>query len=280
MNLTAQSIDFQVRQHVYSTRIFNPVKVKSGQAVETQTLYVRREKAMASEWPLSRIVSKVQDDLDLHEENFVTTDDIKQFIEDAIDDAEEIIIDCFSDFFLTYADLTVEEGDETIDLPEDLYESRLRRVFFSENGYDADNMGDSYKLGKIDLDEITNVSANDSYRYRLVNTTSLGQAIYIYPPIRESSSNQFRVWYIRQAKRLEDDEDVLEKGLRIQYILAHVKKSVLEKIGDPLVEVWSKRLDKQEDKLKNSLSRLTDDDEDVYLEPDMRALQEAYGDEF
>lgn len=235
---------------------------------------------MAEEWPLSRIVSKIQDDLDLHEENFVTTDDIKQFIGDAIDDAEEIIIDCFSDFFLTYSDLSVTAGDTTIVLPEDLYESRLRGVYFSEGGFGSDANGEAYKLRKISLSDVTNVGSSDRYTYRLINTTSLGQKLYVYPAIRDTSTSQFRVWYIRQAKRLDDDTDLLEKGLRVQYILAHVKKSILEKIGDPMVEVWAKRLDKQEDKLKNSLARLTDDDEDVRLEPTDEALDEAYGYEY
>lgn len=233
---------------------------------------------MATSWTLARIISKVQDDLDLHEENFVTTEDLKQFVNDSIDDAEETIIDCFSDFFLTFVDLPVEEDETVIDLPEDIYESRMRGLYFSETGFTSLNpSGEGYKVKRVSLERVMDVNSNERYQYRLFNSESLGQKLYIYPPIRATSTIQFRLWYIRQAKRLEDDTDVLEKGLRIQYVLAHVKKSVMEKMGDPMLEVQKMKLDKQEDKLKNSLSRLTDDDEDVYLEPDARSLEDAYG---
>lgn len=233
---------------------------------------------MATTWTLANIVSKIQDDFDLHEETFVTTDDIKQLIEDAITDAEEIIIDSFSDFFLTYEDLSVEEGDTSIALPEDIYESRMRGLYYSESGFDGTPArGDAYKVKKISLQRIMDAGATDRYTYRLMNSTAEGQKIHIFPAIDADSDNKFRIWYIRQAKRLDDDDDVLEKGLRIQYIFAHVKKAVAEKLGDPILEVYDKKLMQQEDKLKNSLSRLTDDDEDVYLEPDEHALSEAYG---
>jgi hypothetical protein len=224
-------------------------------------------------WSLANIVSKVQDDLDAHDENL--TDDIKQWVNDAIDDLEEIVIDLNQDFLLDYKDLTVAIGATEIDLPDDIYESRIRWLFFSENGYNQPENGEMYKLTKIKLEKIAEVGADDAYQYRLFNSATSGQKIFLFPPARETSTDKFRLWYIRQFKRLDDDADVLEKGLRIQYILSHVKCAGMQKLGDPMLDVENQKLLKQEDKVKKSLSRLTDDSEDDYLEPDDHALDEA-----
>lgn len=231
-------------------------------------------------WTLAEVIAKVQDDLDLHAEDFVTFDDLRQFVLDAVDDAEELIIDCFSDFLLTFRDLEVAKGQTQITLPEDLYESRLRGMYFSESGFDGAPMGISYKLRRLSLERITDVTAGDDYRYRLINKYPLGQRLYVYPAIRSDSSTQIRMWYIRQFSRPHEPTDTIEKGLRIQYVLCHVKCAVMQKAGDAMLEAELAKLAKQEDKLKNSLSRLTDDDEDVYLEPDNYALEEAYGIEY
>lgn len=229
-------------------------------------------------WTLIRIIDKVRDDVQLHAEDFVTYADMVEFVNDAIDDAEEIVVDTFSDFLLTYEDLDLTIGDRVVDLPVDIYESRFRWLAYSEQGFDTNNVaGDKYKLTKLKLERMADVDVNDPYQYRLINTTADGQKLYIYPPVRVTSDYQFRLFYIRQFRRLEEQLDVLEKGLRPQYIIAHVKCAVLRKMADPMLDVEVQNLMKQEDKLKNSMSRLTDDDEDILLEPDEYSLDEAYG---
>lgn len=232
-------------------------------------------------WTLERLTTKIQDDLELHEENFVTPDDIHQYINDAIDDAEETIIDLFSDFFITFKNLEVVAGQEIVPLPVDMYEGRMRGLFYNQSGFTAPNPNlQAYKLRKIPLEEVSNVQQNDDFRYRLMNPSADAMALYFYPAVTEDSTDQFRVWYIRQAQRLFEDSDVLEKGLRPQFILAHAKWNILDKMGDPAVIEAKEKYDEQLLKMTSSLSRLTDDDEDAYLEPDMYALSQAYGEDY
>lgn len=224
-------------------------------------------------WTLTNIVAKVQDDLDLHDENF--SDDIKQWVNDAIDDFEELVIDLNSDFLLDKAYIVGTEGDTEADLPDDIYESRMRGLFFSEYGFSQVNIGERYKLHRINLERVADVDSEDPYQYRLINSAASGQKLFIYPALRETSTDKFMIWYIRQFKRLDADTDVLEKGIRIQYVLAHVKCAAMQKSGDPLLDVEAQKLLKQEEKAKKSLSRLTDDSEGDYIEPDDYALDEA-----
>jgi hypothetical protein len=229
-------------------------------------------------WTLDELVTKIQNDLELHEEVFVTPGDITSFINDAIDAAEQIIIDLFSDFFLTYVDLTVKAGQTIIDLPNDLFESRMRGIYYNESGWSTTQMANQqyYKVKKMSLELNGYVQQNDAWQYRLVNSSSLTQKLFFFPAIDVDSDDRFRLWYIRRALRLKEPEDLLEKGLRPQYILSHAKCAIMQKEGDPSLDVELGNLAKQEQALVSALSRLTDDDEDSYLYPDIHALSEAY----
>lgn len=233
-----------------------------------------------TQWTVDRIITKVQNDLELHAEIFTTFDDLKQFLYDAIDDAEETIIDCFSDFFLAFQDYTVSSGESFFVIPEDIYELRIRGLYYDKNAYNqqsASTLSNWYKVKKITLETIANVDANDLYQYRIVNNSE-GPVISVYPNIRDDSTGRFRLWYIRQAVRPEGDLDVIERGLRPQYLIAHMKVAVLNKENSDFLPIAQGELDKQRAKLINSLSRLSDDEEDSYLKPDINSLYEAYGD--
>jgi hypothetical protein len=229
-------------------------------------------------WTLADLTTKIQNDLELHGENIAEPLDIGSWINDAIDDAEQIIIDLFSDFFLTFDDLVVKAGQKIVPLPLDSYEARIRGYFYSESGFDdAQPSGSFYKIKKLPLELIGNSQRNDDYQYRLINKTNVGIVFYMFPAIAADSNNKFRLWYIRKAKRLLDPGDYLEKGLRPQFILAHAKAAAMKKEGDPMLEVEKLNLISQIESMKSSLSRLSDDDEDSYLYPDFHALDEAYG---
>lgn len=234
-----------------------------------------------TQWTLDRLTTKIQRDLQLHAEVFVEKDDIKSFINDAIDDAEELIIDAFSDFFITYKDYEVTSGQAELDFPTDIYEMRTRGMYFDKHSYQQSSAvfsGVWYKVKRISLETVATVTSQDLYQYRNVNSQTDGPKILIYPNIRDDSTGRFRLWYIRKAKRLDADSDILETGLRPQFVLSHAKIAILQKEGSDLLPLEIQKFGEQKQKLLDSLSRVSDDDEDSYLKPDINALYEAYGD--
>lgn len=233
-----------------------------------------------TQWTLDRMVTKIQNDLELHAEIFIQPSDIKQFIYDAIDDAEELIVNSFSDFYLTFQDYTVDAGASSLVIPDDIYEVRIRGLYYDNNSYNQNtsgSLGNWYKIKKQSLETIANVDDNDLYQYRIIND-SAGARIQVFPDIRNASTGRFRLWYIRHAVRPADDLDVIERGLRPQYLIAHAKESILAKENSDFLPVAQKARVVQTEKLVNSLSRLSDDEEDSYLNPDINSLFEAYGD--
>lgn len=272
--------------YINAKRTFLSDSLSYESSVEESRIPRRMETLLmaALDWTLIRIIDKVRDDLELHAEDFVTKADLIQFVHDAIDDAEEIVIDCFSDFLLNFEYPDVTAGATEIPLPADLYESRLRGVFYSQSGFTAGiKTGDSYKLKRMRLEDAGSSNTGDAYEYRLINNSQGEQKLFVYPAITETSDSTYKpflTWYIRKFIRPTEDSDVLDKGLRIQYILSHVKCSVMQKEGNVLLDVETGKLMKQEDKLKNSLSRLTDDDEGTLMEISDYALDEAYDTDF
>ena len=230
-------------------------------------------------WDLNRLVTKIQDDQELHAENFVTKPEIIQFINDAIDDAEQLIIDSFSDFFLASEDAIMTAGDKFIPLPADLYDLRIRGLYYDMDGFSQGSSGGGrwYKIKKLPLERFAVVNQNDQYSYHLINKAA-GPELQIFPDFRETTSTNVKIFYIRTAQRLVNDSDILEKGIKPQYVLAHAKFSIMEKEGDPGADTMLARLGEQTTKMISAVSRLTDDDEDSYLEMDTAALDEAYGD--
>lgn len=232
-----------------------------------------------TQWTLDRLTTKIQADLQLHAEVFVQASDIKSFINDAIDDAEELIIDSFSDFFISFQDYTVTAGQSQLDFPSDIYELRTRGMYYDKNSFSQDpNSGVWYKVKKIPLETISTVYSQDFYQYRTVNDQQAGPKIQIFPDIRSDSTGRFRLWYIRKARRLDALTDVLEPGLRPQFILSHAKIAILQKEGSDMLPLEIQKFGEQKKKLLDSLSRVSDDDEDSFLKPDIHSLYEAYGD--
>lgn len=233
-------------------------------------------------WTLNDLDKKIRDDLELHSEVLVTPDEMARFINDAIDDAEETIVNAFSDFFLTFSDIPTTEDDDNLTIPTDIYEMRIRGIYFDENQFNQDNAVTSqwYKVKKLPIEEVSEVFDNDDYHYRILNDRTLGLKIQIFPNIRDTTSSEFRIYYIRRAARLETGADVLETGLRPQYIISHVKSAIYFKEGDPMHRLEAVKTAIQLQKLMDSISRLTDDKEDEYLFPDFHAMAEAYGEPF
>lgn len=229
-------------------------------------------------WTLDQLRTKIQNDHELHAENFVTPSEIDAFINDAIEDAEQLIIDSFSDFFLTFVDYDIVAGVGEILVPGDMFDFRIRGMYFDLKGFDTNSTGTSqwYKIKKLPIERFSIVYKDDVYHYRLTNAVS-GPKIGIYPDFREDLQAKVRLWYIREAVRLSDDTDILEVGIRPQFVIAHTKVSIMEKEGDPMLDTMQARLEKQTAKLISSISRVVDDDEDSYLEMDLEALDEAYG---
>lgn len=229
------------------------------------------------EWTLDDIITKIRKDLKLESEKNPTPWSIISAINDAIRDAEGIIVNGFQDYYLTYADYEAIAGDIYFTLPEDIYLARIRYIQYDYDGANDPTNIITYKVKKIPLEDIAYVNSNDPYRYKIVNDTELGLVINIYPTIREDSNNRFRVWYIRKAKTLVELTDVCDIPC-IDYIISHVKVRYMKEEGHPfLVEEKEAFLRAERNLIKNT-TMMTDDGEEGVITVSNETLNEFMND--
>lgn len=224
-------------------------------------------------WKLSQISDKIRRDLNLNSERFVTPEEIRTYINSAIEDAEQIINDQGSDYFLTVKSYTTASGDSELDMPDNIYHGRLRYLYFDDDPSSNIN-SEVYRVKRIDFSEIPRIQSGDRYRYRLINDSTNGFKIKIYPDIEETGTGYFKAYYIRKAKTLVDDGDECDIP-KIEYIFSHAKLQCMAKDPThPLLDFELKRYERQETSLMKAFNTLTDDGEDIKLEPSSETLSD------
>lgn len=153
-------------------------------------------------WTYAEIKQKVQSDLDLQEETFITPDEMVGYCNEAIHEAESEILTIYEDYFLSSTPLTLTTGVSLYSLPSNIYAQKIRGLVYSNGSvqYTIRKIRGSFKFE--DLQMIQTYSPNDDYRYLLTNSTAGVQSkILLAPPSRETGA-YVTVWYIRNAQRI------------------------------------------------------------------------------
>jgi len=83
-------------------------------------------------WTYNEAKLKIERDLDLQEESFVTPEEMLAYFNDAIDEAESEIHNLFEDYFLTEATVTLAAGTDRYSLPSDIFANKIRMLWFSD----------------------------------------------------------------------------------------------------------------------------------------------------
>lgn len=235
----------------------------------------------AEEWTQDKIFTRVRKDLDLEAETFYRDELMTEALNSAITDCEQLVIDEYQDYLLVYQDYDITSGQNILTLPDDIYQCRVRWLSFKLDGFGqptARNTSDAYKLRKIPLEDLQSIGPREPYRYRLINFLDDGPKIEIYPEIRgeDSGEKKIRLWYIRHFKRLYESSDVTDVPVP-EYLLAHLRVAVMEKEGNPMIDLELLNLQDQTQKLQKTLKFLSDDEEDDILQPNWDTLSD-FGD--
>lgn len=231
---------------------------------------------MAGTFTLSDIRGKIETDLDLLEETFISSSELNAYINEAIREAESEVHGLCEDYFLASTPLSVTAGTDSYDLPSDIYADKIRAIIYT-NGTDIYRVKKlihrSYQFEEIAL--INTYSPSLRYQFILTNNLSAGRKIKFFPNIRDTSSTNFLIYYIRDAQTLENDDDVLDIPEAYNFILAYAKAKCLAKENAGQVPGGiANELEHQREMLLNSLrDRVPDYDNEI--EKDFSAYEEA-----
>jgi hypothetical protein len=205
---------------------------------------------------LATMRSKIERDLDLQDELFITATDITSFINEAIDDVEAQVHTLYEDYFLTKTSLALVSGTSDYALPSGIYADKIRRVVYDNGGgiiYEVPRLKD--RDGFLEGVFMDRYPTTNYYKYRLRNdSAAAGVKFELHPSARETSSSNITIWYIRNAATLSSDTDVCDIPEFSNYVIQYAKCRCYEKEpGHPNYPAAISERDRLRDLMINTL---------------------------
>lgn len=209
-------------------------------------------------WTWAQIKAKIRRDLDLESETFVRPEELLDYANEAIDEAEAEIHTIYEDYFLARQTLSIVNGQEEYDLPADIYAHKIRRIMYNNTSsvYTVDRLQDWKKFEAQNI--ARNFSTSDLYQYYFVNEIAGSPKILLVPQGREDGP-YLEVWYLRQANRLELDEDICDIPEFYNFIFQYMKVRIYEKEGHPNIDKAVMDLEKQRSLMNATLAQIAPD---------------------
>jgi hypothetical protein len=222
-------------------------------------------------WTWTEIKTKVEQDLDLEDEDFVRESELLSLANEAIDEAEAEIHTLYEDYFLSKATISVVANDTSFSIPtylSDIYGDKIRRILFqvgvSSTVYTVNRLRDWHKFEEKALAD-AGTNNGDLYRYMLLNQTAGSPQILLVPAAREAGT--LTVWYLRNANRLTTGSDVCDIPEFINFVIAHIKCRILHKEGNPNYSEALERLEAERTRMNATLSsRVPDANNEIEMD--------------
>lgn len=228
--------------------------------------------AVRKYWTLGQIRKKVQADLDIQGETFIRSDEFDAYVNEAIDEAEAEIHALYEDYFLDRDKISLVADQEEYDLPDNIYAHKIRRITYNNQSstYTVHRVQDWKKFEKYEISN--NYETSDLYQYFIMNETAGTPKILLLPPARETG-DFLTIWYLRQANRLVNEEDICDIPDFVNFVFQYVKFRVYEKEGHPNLGIATQALEQQRRLMQGTLATMVPDAENK-IEEDFSFYEE------
>jgi hypothetical protein len=235
---------------------------------------------MGRYWTYSELRTKIQRDTDTEAEDFIQADELLGYVNEAVDEAEKHVhaFGLDADYFLTQTYFDLVTGQQFVDLPTDMYAHKIRALTYES--------GDLiYPLrrfrGKDVFETIANAehytNVGDYYKYILQNdgndNSTPAPKIRLVPTSRKTESQVLRLWYIREARRMVDDTDIMDIPEAAQFVIKYVVFKIYSKEGHPNMETAKMELEQERQSLMSTLEAMVPD-KDSTIVPDLSYYNE------
>lgn len=225
-----------------------------------------------------QVVTKIERDLDLEEEEFIQDSEMTEYINDAITIIEAHIntLGLRDQYFLTRTTLSLVNGTADYALPTNLYEGKIKEVVYSNGAtiYKVNPMNRSSSAEEIE--HLNRYSTTEYYRYRIRNDSSSAIYFQLIPAARETASDVIIIEHFRDLARVSADADLVEvPEISLQYLYQFIRVKVYEKEGSALLANAKEDLNKIEALMISTLEGQLADDANNFLELDKSIYGES-----
>ena len=166
---------------------------------------------------------EIQAEYDIQDENFISPGELMGFVNEAIDEAEtEILTLNQGQYFKTHTSFDMEDGVSEILLPSNIFATKIIGL-----QYVNDATGEFWPINPVkDISEIPALlkgCGEMKFDAFYKDTDPAGWAIKLYPTPTETIPGVLKLYYIRNAGKIINDESVIDLpeaiGFLKQYVL-------------------------------------------------------------
>lgn len=195
--------------------------------------------------------------MDLVEEDFVDVDaEFTDYVNEAIDEAEAEIHNLNEDYFLTSQNMSLVSGTASYVLPTDIYANKIRHIQYKQTNTQ------SYTVMRIGIEKlkfIDETNPSQEFCYHLENSLSGGVKIYFHPTPAITNSTYMKMYYIRNASRVSEDDDTIDIPEFIEFIFAFIRVKIARKEMSPLLGSYEESLERQRSLMRETLDQMIPD---------------------
>jgi hypothetical protein len=161
-------------------------------------------------WTYAEMLSKIENDCDLEDETFISSDEMAGYFNEGLNEAESEIIELNQDYLLTKSFVPVVAGQIRYELPFNIYANKIRALIYASGDmrYEVRRFRRKDKFVEISITDFD--PPIDDYAYLLVNDVP-GQAVMEIHPASLVSAilfpvssifSPFTLHYIRNCARV------------------------------------------------------------------------------
>jgi len=219
--------------------------------------------------------AKVEQDLDLEDEQFIQDTEMLGYFNAGIDEAEAEIHGLYEDYFLDDAEIDLVTDEEFYDLPSNIYAMKIRAVtyVYDDRVYPITKLKHSTRFQQIQ--EMKSDLGEDYYRYTIKNKASFSKPrMQLVPKSRETGTGRVVVDYIRNANRMVDENSICDIPEFSEFVIQYVKTKCYEKEGHPNLPLAQNELERLRKQMIDTLSNMIPDG-DTTMEMDLSAYEES-----
>ena len=207
------------------------------------------------------LVTKVNNDYDITDENFISPTELLGLFNEAVKDIEKEIHDLHHEdkYFLNQTTITLVPNQSDYAMPTGIYGNKLRHIWYQNGTL-------KYEIRKLrKLEEVRYTTTGNMYSFLLLNLPlPTGVVFRLYPTPTEAGAF-VNVFFIRECQRfagnVSDPTDVLEIPEAENVVIQHVKRSVARKMRRAdLVEFENGLLSQQLDIFRASMKEMIPDE--------------------
>lgn len=212
---------------------------------------------------LLEIREQLKEDLDLNEEYWKSDSDLDKLINRAIRSAHRKVLSIHEDYFLQFKQVSINANDNYIDYPSNIFANKIKSIHF----YDGVNSTNIPRVNKFDSTILLdNHITTDTFfrRWLPIDDEDLGRIIRLYPSVGRAGT--ITVWYIREPRKLVDDDDVCDIDEFEDYVLQLTKMYYYQEDSDPRYAIEKEEAMRLEKDLIDTLTNMTIGNDDVLVQ--------------